>query len=354
MSEAQRLTLVKVARSRTAAHREVQRARVLLAAADGVANTANANGNGVTPATVRAWRAAFEADGLAGWGKVAPGRGRKPSISEETIARVVELTNTARPKGHTHWSCRTMAAEAGVSPATVQRIWSELGLKPHRVKAFKVSNDPRFTEKLIDVVGTYLNPPTRAVVLCMDEKSQIQALDRTQASLPMVKGRAGTMTHDYKRNGTTTLFAALDVLTGKVIGQCLPRHRHDEFLAFLRTIDRQVPKGLGIHLILDNYATHKHADVERWLARHKRFHLHFTPTSASWLNQVERWFRDLEDKNLRRGIFGSVPDLIASIEAYLEANNDNPKPYIWTATAESILAKVERARTRLDQVVNQN
>lgn len=353
MTESQRLTLARVARSRTAAHREVQRAKVLLAAADGVANTANASSNGVTAVTVRAWRTAFEVDGLAGWGKVAPGRGRKASIAPEVVARIVELTNTSRPKGHTHWSCRTMAAEVGVSPATVQRIWSELGLKPHRVEAFKVSNDPRFSEKLIDVVGMYLNPPTRAVVLCMDEKSQIQALDRTQASLPMVKGRAGTMTHDYKRNGTTTLFAALDVLTGKVIGECLPRHRHDEFLAFLRTIDREVPKGLGIHLILDNYATHKHADVERWLARHKRFHLHFTPTSASWLNQVERWFRDLEDKNLRRGIFGSVPDLIASIEQYLEATNDNPKPYIWTATAESILAKVERARTRLDQLVSQ-
>ena len=353
MSAGQREALERVARSHTAAHREVRRARVLLDAAHGVANTVIAARQDVTPVSVRAWRQAFEEHGLADWGKVAAGRGRKASIAPEVVARIVELTNTSRPKGHTHWSCRTMAAEVGVSPATVQRIWSELGLKPHRVEAFKVSNDSRFTEKLIDVVGTYLNPPTRAVVLCMDEKSQIQALDRTQASLPMVKGRAGTMTHDYKRNGTTTLFAALDVPTGRVIGECLPRHRHEEFLAFLRTIDREVPKGLAIHLILDNYATHKHQDVERWLARHKRFHLHFTPTSSSWLNQVERWFRDLEDKNLRRGIFGSVPDLIASIEEYLEATNDNPKPYVWTATAESILAKVERARTRLDQLVSQ-
>ena len=260
-------------------------------------------------------------------------------------------TNTPRPQGHTHWSCRTLAAEVGVSKDTVQRVWSELGLKPHRVENFKVSNDPRFSEKVVDVVGLYLNPPTRAVVLCMDEKSQIQALDRTQASLPMVKGRAGTMTHDYKHNGTTTLFAALDVLTGKVIGQCLPRHRHEEFLTFLRTIDREVPKGLGVHLILDNYATHKHPDVQRWLKSHKRFHLHFTPTSSSWLNQVERWFRDLTDKNLRRGIFGSVPDLITSIERYLAASNSNPKPYIWTATAESILAKVERARATLDRSI---
>jgi transposase len=227
-------------------------------------------------------------------------------------------------------------------------------LQPHRVDTFKVSNDPLFEERLIDVVGLYLNPPEKAIVLCMDEKSQIQALDRTQASLPMVPGRAGTMTHDYKRNGTTTLFAALDVLTGTVIGQCLPRHRHTEFIKFLNTIDREVPKGLQVHLILDNYSTHKHAAVQRWLERHKRFHLHFTPTSSSWLNQVERWFRDLTDRNLRRGIFGSVPDLIASIESYLNAHNSNPKPYKWTATAESILAKVRRARTKLQQVVNQN
>jgi transposase len=352
MTDGQRQALEVVGRSQTAAHREVVRARVLLAAADGVANTVNAATHGVTPVSVRSWRKDFQADGLANWGKVRPGRGRKPSISDETVAEIVHLTTKSRPKGHTHWSCRTMARQVGVSPATVQRIWSELGLQPHRVDTFKVSNDPQFTDKLIDVVGLYLNPPDQAVVLCMDEKSQIQALDRTQASLPMVKGRAGTMTHDYKRNGTTTLFAALNVLTGMVIGQCLPRHRHEEFLVFLRTIDRQVPKNLQVHLILDNYATHKHPDVKRWLTRHKRFHLHFTPTSSSWLNQVERWFRELTDKNLRRGIFGSVPDLIASIEDYLDAHNDDPQPYIWTATAESILAKVERARTTLDRVVS--
>jgi transposase len=352
MSSGQREALERVARSQTAAHREVRRARVLLDAADGVANSVIASRHDVTPTSVRAWRKAFTEDGLSGWGKVAAGRGRKPSIPAETIARIVELTTTYRPEGHTHWSCRTMAAQVGVSPATVQRIWSELGLKPHRVEVFKVSNDPLFAEKLVDVVGLYLNPPTRAVVLCMDEKSQIQALDRTQASLPMTKGRGDTMTHDYKRHGTTTLFAALDVLTGKVIGECLPRHRHEEFLTFLRTIDREVSKGLSIHLILDNYAAHKHPNVQRWLNRHKRFHLHFTPTSSSWLNQVERYFRDLTDKNLRRGIFGSVPDLIASIEEYLAATNTNPKPYIWTATAESILAKVQRARANLDQLVS--
>lgn len=352
VTPAQRDVLERVARSSTAAHREVVRARVLLDACEGVANTVIADRHGVTAVTVRAWRTSFAEQGLTGWGKVRPGRGRKPTVSEEKVAEIVELTTKSTPPGQTHWSCRTMAERVGVSKDTVQRIWSELGLQPHRVDTFKVSNDPQFTEKLIDVVGLYLNPPEQAVVLCMDEKSQIQALDRTQASLPMRPGRAGTMTHDYKRNGTTTLFAALDVLTGKVIGQCLPRHRHEEFLKFLKTIDREVPRGLQVHLILDNYSTHKHESVQRWLTRHKRFHLHFTPTSSSWLNQVQRWFRDLTDKNLRRGIFASVPDLIASIEDYLAANNDNPKPYVWTATAESILAKVQRARQTLDQVVS--
>jgi len=341
-----------VARSSSAAHREVVRARVLLDAADGIANLTIAQRHQVTAVTVRSWRVAFETDGLNRWGKVAKGRGRKASVSDEKVAEIVELTTKTKPAGETHWSTRTMAERAGVSKDTVRRIWNELGIQPHRVDTFKLSNDPAFTEKLIDVVGLYLNPPERAMVLCMDEKSQIQALDRTQASLPMVPGRAGTMTHDYKRNGTTTLFAALDVLTGKVIGQCLPRHRHEEFLAFLKTIDAEVPRGLQVHLILDNYATHKHTDVENWLKRHKRFHLHFTPTSSSWLNQVERWFRDLTEKNLRRGVFASVPDLIDSIQDYLDANNDNPKPYTWTATAESILAKVARARAALNQVVS--
>lgn len=323
-------------------------------AADGEANTRIAEEVGVTPVTVRAWRQRFGEQGLAGLDKIREGRGRKPSISEDTIAEIVRLTTTTTPEGATHWSCRTMAKHVGVSSATVQRIWSGLGLRPHRIDTFKVSNDPLFEEKLIDVVGLYLNPPEQAIVLCMDEKSQIQALDRTQASLPMVPGRAATMTHDYKRNGTTTLFAALDVLTGTVIGQCLARHRHTEFIKFLGTIDREVPEGLQVHLILDNYATHKHAAVQKWMKRHKRFHFHFTPTSSSWLNQVERWFRDLTDKNLRRGIFASVPELIASIESYLNAHNADPTPYVWTATAESILAKVRRARTKLQQVVNQN
>ncbi|MGH9071328.1 MAG: IS630 family transposase, partial [Acidimicrobiales bacterium] len=285
-------------------------------------------------------------------GLVASGRGRKPSIPADKIDAIVEATLHSKPAGETHWSCRTMAEAQGVSPATVQRIWSARGLKPHLVKTFKLSNDSRFEDKLIDVVGLYLNPPDKAVVLCMDEKSQIQALDRTQATLPLKKGRAGTMTHDYKRNGTTTLFAALDVLTGRVIGQCMPKHRNTEFLKFLRLIDREVPKGLQVHLILDNYGTHKHPNVVTWLSKHPRFHLHFTPTSSSWLNLVERWFRNLTDKAIRRGVFKSVPDLVEAIEAYLEANNDDPKPFVWVATVEEILEKVRRGRVALEAIAN--
>ncbi len=352
LSDSQREVLAKLSRSRTAPHRQVQRASVLLLAADGQPNTGIAASVGVSPATVKNWRERFEHDGLKGLGVVRPGRGRKPQISDEKVAEIVRATQNDKPESETHWSCRSMAAAQGVSPATVQRIWSARGLKPHRVKTFKLSNDKHFEEKLVDVVGLYLDPPEKSVVLCMDEKSQIQALDRTQASLPIKKGRAGTMTHDDKRNGTTTLFAALDVLTGKVIGQCLARHRHEEFLKFLRTIDREVPKGLQIHLILDNYATHKHANVKAWLAKHPRFHLHFTPTSSSWLNMVERWFGKLDDKAIRRGIFKSVPDLITAIETYLTANNTEPKPFVWTATADSILAKVRRGRVTLDAITN--
>jgi transposase len=341
--------LEALASSQAAPHRQVQRAKALLLAAEGVANGHIASRIGVSVGTVRSWRERFDAEGLARLGQVRAGRGRKPSITEEQVAEIVDLTLHSKPEGHTHWSCRTMADRVGVSPATVQRIWDARGLKPHRVETFKLSNDPQFEDKLIDVVGLYLNPPKKAVVLCMDEKSQIQALDRTQPSLPMTKGRAGTMTHDYKRNGTTTLFAALDVATGKVLGQCLPKHRHEEFLVFLRTVNRNVPKGLQVHLILDNYHTHKHPETKAWLAKHPRFHLHFTPTSSSWLNLVERWFRELTDKNIRRGSFPSVPDLIASIEDYLRVTNASPKPLIWTATAESILAKVRRGRVALNQ-----
>ena len=350
ISDGQRAALEVIAKSQTAPYRQVQRARVLLLAADGLANARIATHAGVTATTVRLWRRRFEQEGLAKLGKVSAGRGRKSSIPQDKIEEIVELTRTSKPAGQTHWSCRTMARQVGVSPATVQRVWAARGLKPHLVHAFKLSNDPRFEEKLIDVVGLYLAPPDKAIVLCVDEKSSVQALDRTQPSLPIKKGRAATMTHDYKRNGTTTLFAALDVLTGKVIGQCLPRHRHEEFLKFLRTIDRETPKGLQVHLICDNYATHKHPDVTAWLAKHARFHMHFTPTSSSWLNLVERWFRELTDKALRRGVFHSVPDLITKIEEYLDAHNDNPKPFVWTATADDILTKVARGRVALQAV----
>jgi transposase len=340
LEEGQRELLESVARSGTSAHRLVARARVLLAAADGVSNSEIAARVGVSRPTVLAWRAEFAKRGLWRFGQVAPGRGRKPSIPQATIDRVVELTLHHRPADATHWSVRSMAREVGISPATVQRIWDARGLKPHLVKTFKLSTDPRFEEKLVDVVGLYLNPPDQAVVLCMDEKSQIQALDRIQPTLPMKKGRAGTMTHDYKRNGTTTLFAALNVLTGNVIGKCFDRHRHQEFLRFLRIIDTQMPRRLQIHMIVDNYGTHTKAEVKAWLAKHPRFHLHFTPTSSSWLNLAERWFRELTDKRIRRGVFGSVDELVAAIEEYLRVHNDDPKPFVWTATAESILAKV--------------
>lgn len=353
LTDAQRTVLETLSRSQAASHREVQRAQVLLMASKGLANESIARVVGITPVTVRSWRARFAGEGLANLGKVRAGRGRKPVIPQSKIDEIVRLTQTSKPEGHTHWSVRTMAARVGVSPAQVQRIWASRGLKPHLVKTFKLSNDPRFEEKLIDVCGLYLDPPENAIVLCMDEKTSIQALDRSQPSLPLKKGRGETMTHDYKRNGTTTLFAALEVATGKVIGSCVPKHRHNEFLAFLKTIEKEVPRGLEVHLIIDNYATHKHANVKAWLEKHPRFHLHFTPTSSSWLNLVERWFRDLTERALRRGVFHSVPDLIAKIEEYIAATNADPRPLVWTASADSILEKVARGRVAL-QAVKQN
>jgi transposase len=349
LTDDQRAVLERLAKSRTAPHRAVMRAEALRLAAQGLANTAIASRLGVSPTSVVAWRKRFAEDGLAKFGTVRAGRGRRPSISAAQVQAIVDATLHTKPPGETHWSCRSMATAQGVSAATVQRIWSARGLQPHRVETFKLSSDLRFEEKLVDVVGLYLNPPDQAVVLCMDEKSQIQALDRTQPTLPLKPGRAATMTHDYKRNGTTTLFAALNVLTGVVIGECLPRHRHTEFLRFLRRIQREVPAGLGVHLILDNYGTHKHPAVTAWLGKHPRFQLHFTPTSSSWLNLVERWFRNLTDKAIRRGVFPSVPDLIAAIEGYLRARNADPRPFVWTATAEDILEKVRRGRVALAQ-----
>jgi transposase len=301
----------------------------------------------VSRPTVLDWRKRFAEERLDGLTWVRPGRGRKRSISAEKVRQIVHATQHSKPPNATHWSCRTMARAQGVSAATVQRIWNAHGLQPHRVKTFKVSRDPRFVEKLTDVVGLYLNPPDKALVLCVDEKSQIQALQRTQPGLPLKKGRLGTMTHDYKRHGTTTLFAALNVLDGTVVGQCQGRHRHQEFLKFLRRIEKEFP-GRKLHLILDNYGTHKHPKVREWLAKRPRFELHFTPTSASWLNLVERWFRELTDKRIRRGVFHSVGELTAAIEDYIEQNNQAPKPFVWAASAERILSKVSKCKTILE------
>lgn len=350
LPEGTREILEALAKSATAPHREVVRAKALLFAAEGLANTAIGARLGVSPTSVVAWRDRFGSDGLAKFAEVRKGRGRKPTIPADKVQAVVAATTQQKPPGETHWSCRSMAKAQGVSRSTVQRIWSGRGLQPHRVETFKLSNDKRFEEKLVDVVGLYMDPPDKAVVLCIDEKSQIQALDRTQPSLPMKKGRAGTMTHDYKRHGTTTLFAALDVLSGTVIGQCLPHHTNNEFVHFLRKVDKEVPKGLAVHVVLDNYGTHGHDNVDAWLAKHPRFHFHFTPTSSSWLNLVERWFRELTEKAIRRGVFRSVPELIAAIEDYLRVHNDDPKPFVWTATAEEILEKVRRGRVALEAI----
>jgi transposase len=269
-------------------------------------------------------------------------------ITAAKVRQVIHKTTREKPPAATHWSTRTMAAAVGLSEASVRRIWRAHGLKPHLVKSFKVSNDPEFAEKLEAIVGLYVNPPEHAIVLCADEKSQIQALDRTQPGLPLKKGRCGTMTHDYKRNGTATLFAALNTLDGTVISMCDERHRHQEWLKFLRVIDDVTPAEKQIHLIADNYATHKHAKVQRWLARHPRFHVHFTPTGSSWLNMVERFFRDLTQKRLRRGVFRDVEELIMEIGAYIDQHNETPKPFIWTARAADILEKVKRARAALN------
>ena len=332
----------------TSPQRIVLRARIILMAAEGMANRRIAQTVGTSRPTVILWRNRFASGGVAALLQDAPGRGRPARISSAKVRQVVEATVRTRPAGATHWSTRTMAKAQGISHATVQRIWDSHGLQPHRVETFKVSRDKRFVEKLTDVVGVYLNPPDKAVVLCLDEKSQIQALDRTQPGLPLKKGRCGTMTHDYKRNGTTTLFAALNALEGTVIGTCYPRHRNIEFRKFLRQIDENVPAGLAIHLILDNYGTHNHPRVKKWLARHPRFHLHFTPTSSSWLNLVERWFRELTDKRIRRGTFSSVPELVSAIEEFIAANNNAPKPFVWKASAEKILAKTNRCKVILE------
>src|SRR5260221_11657501 len=335
-------------RAHSAPQSVAMRCQVILLAADGVANNAIAKELGISRPTVLLWRDRFDVGGPQALVAVAPGRGRPRTITAAKVKRVVTATTQTTPKTATHWSTRTMAQAQGVSPLTVQRIWNAHGLQPHRTETFKLSRDKRFVEKLTDVVGLYMTPPAKALVLCFDEKSQIQALDRTQPGLPMKKGRCGTLTHDYKRNGTTTLFAALNLLEGTVIGECMPRHRHQEFLKFLRKLDRETPADLALHLILDNYATHKHDAVERWLKRHRRFQLHYTPTSSSWLNLVERWFREITEKRIRRGSFHSVAELEQAIHEYLGHNNRQPKPFVWTASVAKILEKVNRCKGILE------
>ena len=347
LSREQRTALERLARQRSAPARVVERARIVLLAAEDLENKQIALRMAITAEKAARWRKRFLAGGIAALEKDAPRPGRTRVITDRRVNRVVEMTLHQKPANATHWSTRTMAAATGISEASVRRIWRAHGLKPHQVRTFKLSRDPAFTEKLEDIVGLYLNPPEHALVLCADEKSQIQALDRTQPGLPMKKGRSGTTTHDYKRNGTATLFAALDALEGQVISMCDDRHRHQEWLKFLRVIDYVIPADKQVHMIVDNYATHKHPKVERWLKRHPRFHMHFTPTGCSWLNMVERFFRDLTENRLRRGVFRSVEELIAAIGEYVDRHNEKPKPFIWTAKATDILEKVKRARAAL-------
>jgi transposase/DNA-binding CsgD family transcriptional regulator len=348
LSENDRRVLQSWVRGHTTPQQIARRGMIILRAGEGKANIRIAEEAGVSRTTVVEWRKRFLNEGLAALTLIKPGRGRKPQLGAERVEEIVKATLNSLPPGATHWSCRSMAKAQGVGHATVQRIWEAHGLQPHRVKTFKLSRDKRFEEKLTDVVGLYMDPPDKAIVLCVDEKSQIQALDRTQPGLPMKKGRCGTMTHDYKRNGTAALFAALNILDGKVIGECHSRHRHQEFLKFLRRLDREFPRKTDLHLILDNYGTHGHPRVKSWLEKHPRFKLHFIPTSASWLNLVERWFRDLTDKRIRRGVFRSVPELTNAIMEYIAVNNEELKPFVWTAGADAILKKVSKCRVILE------
>ena len=326
------------------------RCRIVLAALAGEENVAIAQEQGVSRPTVQLWRRRVHEGGIGEVWKIAPGRGRKPRYDQAKLDAIIRATLQSKPEGMTHWSCRLMAEAQGVSRSTVNRLWQLHHLKPHLSRTYKLSRDAKFLEKLTDVVGLYLNPPDKALVLCLDEKSQIQALNRTQPGLPLKKGRCGTMTHDYKRNGTTTLFAALNILSGKVIGECHTRHRHQEWLRFLRRLDREFPSKLKLHLVMDNYGTHTEPHVQRWLKKHPRFVCHFVPTSSSWLNLVERWFRELSEKAIRRGNFVSVPDLKRAIDEFLTAWNEAPKPFIWTATVEELIEKIARARAKMEQL----
>jgi len=327
-----------------------QRARIVLLAAQGQPNNAIAKELGITRMTVLDWRRRYVTDGADALAEIKASTrgGGLPALPDAKVQAIIDATLHSKPSNATHWSCRSMAKAQRVSSATVQRIWEAHGLKPHRVRTFKLSTDPHFREKLTDVVGVYLNPPDKAVVLCVDEKSQIQALDRTQPGLPLKRGRCGTLTHDYKRHGTASLFAALNVAEGTIIGQCYGRHRHQEFLRFLKRLEAAYPDDLELHLILDNYGTHTYPTVRTWLAARPRFVLHFTPTSSSWLNLIERWFRELSDKQLRRGIFRSVAELTAAIREFIARYNRNPKPFVWTASANAILKKVRRCKATIE------
>jgi len=332
-------TLEQWARGRSTPARLVGRARIVLLAAEGKQNREIAVETSFARPTVGLWRSRFALKRIAGIEKDAARGGRRPTRANRLARRILERTTQTKPSHATHWSVRTMAKEAGVSPSMLHRVWMAHGLQPHRVRTFKISRDPNFVEKLTDIVGLYLNPPERALVLCADEKSQIQALDRSQRGLPLKPGRCGTMTHDYKRHGTTTLFAAIEMAEGRLIGTCMPRHRHQEWIKFLNVIDQETPARVDLHLIVDNYATHKHPRVKRWIQRHPRFHVHFIPTSSSWLNLIERWFRDLSDRRIRRGVFHSVQELIQAITDYVAAHNENPQTFHWTAKAGEILLK---------------
>lgn len=347
IDENQRKRLQSLVRSGKTPQKIALRARIVLLAAEGTPNNAIAGQVGTSRPTVLLWRQRFSRLGVSGIMKDAKRPGRKKAISEELIKQIVEKTLHSRPAGQTHWSTRTMAKEVGLSHDTIHRIWKQHRLAPHRVETFKLSKDPKFVEKLRDIVGLYLDPPEKALVISVDEKSQIQALERTRPLLPLRPGIPARQTHDYHRHGTTTLFAALSMLDGKVIGECMPRHRSEEFIKFLRCIDRQTTEDLDLHLIVDNSSTHKSPPVKRWLARHKRFRLHFTPTGSSWLNMVERWFGEISRKRIRRGSFQSVKELVAAIEEYLNQYNRAPKRFVWTKAADMILAKVERCKEAL-------
>ena len=352
----QRAELERMAASTSLPHRQVVQARGLLWACEGVANDEIGRRCGVDSDAVRRWRSRFVSEGTEGVGRIAKGRGRKPSLPAGTVEEVLRLTHKERPAdGSTHWSTRTMAARVGIGKDSVAKIWADHNLKPWKVETFKVSNDPRFEEKLVDVVGVYLNPPARAVVFSFDEKTQCQALDRTQPSLPMKSGRAGTMTHDYKRHGTIDLFAAMNVATGEVLTDLRKGHTGADVLRFFKQIDASVPRGLGVHVVLDNLSAHSTPEIAKWLAHkdRRRWHLHYTPTSSSWVNLIERWFKELTDKRLRRGVFTSIADLTAAITTWAEHWNTNPTPFIWKATAEDIVTKVRRGRQTLNQLNSQ-